>query len=239
MDDEYNYCDIINKVEPRIKKLMDNHNTGGHDYDHCVAVKNHCIKALELEPDLNKTKKLQIELAAFLHEVDDEKIFTTKNYQNARDILNESIISTNIKDKNLFIQEIIDMIDLVSCSKNGDSDPMLPYMVIPRDCDRLEAIGQIGIERCRSYNDSIGRPLHTTKTARVYTLEQLWEIATEERFSKYQGKSDNMIDHYYDKLLHIGKPGKLKSKNKYILQEAKQREDIMIEYILNYWKENK
>ncbi|CAK7994550.1 Hypothetical protein POVR1_LOCUS74 [uncultured virus] len=49
-------------------------------------------------------------------------------------------------------------------------------------------------------------------------------------------KSQSMIDHYYDKLLHIGQPRALKSQNSYILLEAEKRNHQMIEYVLTYWK---
>jgi uncharacterized protein len=145
--------------------------------------------------------------------------------------------STNIDD---FFKLILHMIDLVSCSKNGDSDPPISWMAIPRDCDRLEAIGHIGIERCRAYNQHISKPLHLINTQRVYTIDELWKVATVDRFNNYQklGTSESMIDHYYDKLLHIGSSQRLKSKNFYVLQESKNRESIMIDYILNYWKNN-
>ena len=38
---------------------------------------------------------------------------------------------------------------------------------------------------------------------RAVSEEEVWEIATEIRYSSYDGNSISMIDHYYDKLLRL------------------------------------
>ena len=135
---------------------------------------------------------------------------------------------------------IIEMIDLVSCSKNGDSEPPEPWMAIPRDCDRLEAIGQIGIDRCREFTIHKKAPFHTETTPRAQTIEDVWKAATPERFDAYMKgvNSISMIDHYYDKLLHIGRPEKLRSQNPYILRQAAKRNDVMASFVVDYWVRN-
>jgi len=224
---------IRSQVERELYSLIKDHEIGGHGMDHFIAVTNHAVEALDHET-LSPRIKLQVELAALLHDADDKKIFPSSiNYQNARNILSH----IDIEDKSNFIEGIITMIDLVSCSKNGDSEPSEPYMAIPRDCDRLEAIGQIGIDRCKEFIVHKEQPFHIDTTARVYTEEELWQIATPERFNAYKTgvSSVSMIDHYYDKLLHIGKPGCLRSQNRYILDEAARRNHIMVQYVLDYW----
>ncbi|CAH6420246.1 Hypothetical protein HVR_LOCUS1140 [uncultured virus] len=247
------YKKIVSVVEDELRDLLKNHDVGGHGMDHMLAVASHTEKALEHEL-LPKHTKLQVYLAALLHDADDPKIFkNSNNYNNARDILERSITLSNTRGfyyleynkcsecldhvdlyRNTYINSIISMIDLVSCSKNGDSDPPVPWMAIPRDSDRLEAAGEIGIERCLQVTKHFGSPHHTPDTPRVYTEEELWKVATPERFTNYK-KSVSMIDHYYDKLLHIVAPERLKSKNVYILKEAERRNKIMIDYVLNYW----
>lgn len=215
-----------------LQSLMRGHSIGGHGYDHFIAVRDHSILALEHE-NLSEREKLQVELAALLHDIDDEKIFPqSKNYENARFILNKSL--KDIDDKDNFIEVVINLISLVACSKNGNSDPPEPWMAIPRDCDRLEAIGQIGIDRCLEFK---GGPYHVDTTPRASILEEVWNIATPEKFEGYmKGKrSISMIDHYYDKILHIGKPEALKSQNKYILEEAARRNDLMAQFVIDYW----
>lgn len=219
-------------VETTLWDLMKDVEVGGHNFRHFEAVRDHAIEAVKCEPNLSERQKIQIELAAFLHDADDEKIFS-KNYNNARKILSY----IEIEDKEEFIEGIIAMIDLVSCSKNGDKEPLEPWMAIPRDCDRLEAIGSIGIERCREFTLHKQAPFSVDSTLRAYTPEEVWVAATPERFTAYMNgaKSASMIDHYYDKLLHIGQSHRLRSQNPYILREAATRNDIMVQYVIDYW----
>jgi len=224
--------DIRSQVEVMLRAIMVGHDVGGHGFDHFIAVANHAVAALKYET-LSSRKKLEVELAALLHDVDDSKIFPdSMGYQNARSILEK----IDVCDKDELIENVIAMIDLVSCSKNGDREPPEPYMAIPRDCDWLEAIGQIGIDRCREFTIYKQAPFHVDSTPRAYTEEQVWMAATPERFTAYMNgaKSASMIDHYYDKLLHIGKPVHLRSQNPYILEEAVRRNHIMVEFIINY-----
>lgn len=240
---------VANAIEDELRELMRDHDIGGHGIDHMIAVMEHAKKAVAYE-NLPVYTKEKIIFASLLHDADDPKIFKD-NTDNARTILHKSITDEYlisllentissitpeilIQYRDGFISDIIELINLVSCSKNGNSDPEFSWMAIPRDCDRLEAIGEIGIKRCDEYSASINTPDYVDETPRVYTEEELWKIATPERFNKYR-KSVSKIDHYYDKLLHIGKPECLKSKNKYVLQEAARRNNIMIKYVLNFW----
>lgn len=173
---------ICTQVKNKLHELMEGHDVGGHGFDNFIAVGDHAVKALEYE-DLSDYIKLQIELAAYLHDVDDQKIFPNSiNYQNARKILNEIFADINfaetfeeitIKSNNI-IDGIIQMIEIVSCSKNGDSEPSERWMAIPRDCDRLEAIGKIGIQRCYEYTLHTEAALHNVDTPKVYSEEELW-----------------------------------------------------------------
>lgn len=219
-----------------LQNLMKPHDNSGHGYTHVQTVYKHARKALEYEPTLTDQQKLQVQLAALLHDADDEKIFPdSKNYSNARDILN-----TSYPDQPELHEQIIDLIKLVSTRQNGDSDVEQSWMAIPRDCDRLEALGQIGLDRTLAYAQHKGNPMHLDTTPRCFTKEELYKIATPERFAAYSsGKisSDSVIDHCYDKLLHIGSPSSLKSNNPYILQVAAERNGIIEDFVLNYWRQ--
>lgn len=233
-------------IENKLRILMKDHDVGGHGINHMIAVANHATKALEHE-NIPQCDKIRIELAALLHDADDEKIFPgNKNYENARKILDEVLTDEYLQlsdhkeqYREYFINKIIEMIGLVSCSKNGDSEPPLKWMAVPRDSDRLEAIGQIGIDRCREFSASVNALSHCTDTPRVHTMEELWAVATPERLANYKviKKSRSMIDHYYDKLLHVGKPECLRSQNPYILIEAAKRNNLMAQFVLDYWSQ--
>ncbi|BCS83567.1 metal dependent phosphohydrolase [Cotonvirus japonicus] len=229
-------------IEQEIRNLMVNHNVAGHNIDHFFAVRDHALRALKFE-NLSPTKNLQVELAAVLHDIDDTKIFPDSgDYRNAKMILDKVFDKIQYKDVisdinyDDFKSTIIQLISLVSCSKNGDDEPPESWMAIPRDADRLEAIGEIGIQRCLEYTMHIKLPFYTSETPRPKSRDEVISFATKERFDKYKSghKSVSMIDHYYDKLLHIGKPECLCSKNKYILEEASKRTGIMIDFVFNY-----
>lgn len=131
--------------------------------------------------------------------------YISNNYQKIYDA-NKSLFEISFDDED----EIIRMIDLVSTSNYGNFIPDYLikenklWMLIPRWCDRLEALGNIGIYRCYQYNKSKKMPLYLDSTKYTISLEELRTvIAPPDRFKKYNGNSLSMIDHFYDKLLHL------------------------------------
>lgn len=130
------------------------------------------------------------------------------------------------------------------------------YLLYPRYADRLEALGIIGLERTLhytlnkakgsgKYSDEEGfkteRPeiLFNNQTKRAESkdgsgsiesyLENLYEdIATVDRYNNYKGKSITMIDHFYDKLLRLGK---YPIRNSYFDIETEKRQKPL-EYII-------
>jgi len=144
----------------------------------------------------------------------------SKIFKDSHDNCNARAIMAQVEPS--LTEEVINMINLVSCSHNGGSWVEHDYMAIPRDCDRLEAIGHIGIIRCREYAEYIGNPRHLPSTPQARTIDEVEALASPQRFEAYAAgaKSLSEIDHYYDKLLHIGRPEHLKSNNPYILDET-------------------
>jgi uncharacterized protein len=207
-----------------------------HNYDHFLAVYNHALKAIECyEKPLSDNNKMAILYAALLHDVDDRKFFPKNmNHENARKLL------TGVSNE--IIYYTLAMISLVSCSVNGNSQKgvYFEWMLIPRISDRLEAIGHIGIKRVLEYGNFINRPMHTVFTQRARTPAELWEIATDKRFQNYLDRNkhgDTTMDHFYDKLLHIGKTEKWGIDNVYLVNEGKRRHEEMIDFVLGYWRD--
>lgn len=185
-----------------------------HGLRHVLAVHRHAVNAVEChETVLSYQTKVEIQVAALLHDVDDKKYFPGRSidekYMNAVEIL--ELIQMPPES----ITSILDMISYVSCSENGNTipDKVLDsgsyHLLIPRWCDRLEAVGSIGVIRCYQYNREQGAPLWSPNSPRATTVDEVWEYATEQRYEAYQsngGSSSDMISHYYDKLLHIARP---------------------------------
>jgi uncharacterized protein len=202
----------------------------GHGYDHALAVMHHARHALKHFSNLNQAQRQAVLLAALLHDADDGKFFpNNKNYENATEILQ----AYSEEERTLALQ----MIGLVSCSRNGNqtSQDIPLWMFIPRWCDRLEAMGEIGIKRCQIYNEHVKRPIYIPNATPVAcNIIELECIATNERFQRYQSgvPSVSMIDHFYDKLLHL----RIITGIPYIDEMMETRHKIMVDYVIDFWR---
>lgn len=127
----------------------------------------------------------------------------------------------------------MEIIDLVSARKNKDG--AVPegkeWQLIVRDADRIEAVGEVGIARCFAYNQKVGAPLFLDTTPRLRTEEEIWKVATPQRFAAYDGNSDSMVDHYFDKLLHLQRCG---SGNSYLESQLRARLQVMLDFVLDF-----
>lgn len=224
---------LIEEASRGLSKILEGKVDSSHGLDHALIVVGHVEEALkELTTPLSEDIVLAIKLAALLHDADDRKFFSTsRELMNARQILDPLEISPETFDL------VLKMIDLVSCSKNGNSREGVgeEWMLYPRFADRLEALGEIGLVRCWFYTYHVGRPLFTEETVRPKSLEELRQVASPERFNRYvsmKGKVDSVsfIDHFYDKLLHIGEVGS----NLYFKKEATLRLRIMEEFLIKF-----
>ena len=134
------------------------------------------------------------------------------------------------------------MISLVSCSENGNHVPSRIleenefHLLIPRWSDRLEAVGTKGVVRCYQYNQESGLPLSSADSPRARTIEEVWQLASPQRFQEYQrtGESKDMISHYYDKLLHVACPPKRMVQNAYLEKQAEASSEALLEVCLRY-----
>jgi uncharacterized protein len=200
-----------------------------HGLGHARAVAKNAKKAMECwTTTLTTSVQLLIIAAALLHDVDDTKYFPeNKNNENARFILFVCFFSNDD------VKTIIDMINLVSASKNKDSVPEnLPsWFLIPRYADRLEAIGIIGLERTFEYTKKKNQPMFLLETKRAKTIEEMYSIATDERYEQYTGNSVSMVDHIYDKLLHLGR---FPIKNFYFDSECKKKMKPLVNFVLEF-----
>ena len=211
-----------------------------HGISHVLAVYNHSVRAVQChQPRLNSTQSMEIKVSALLHDVDDRKYFPdNKDQSNAKAILESIDIDF---DSQL---QILRMISLVGCSEHGNRVPSdiveneAYHLLIPRWCDRLEAVGAIGVVRCYQYNNEKGQPLFTKNSPRAITPNQVWELASQERFDAYtNGKeSSDMISHYYDKLLHVARPPPDIVRNKYLEDMGVESSKELVEVCLRFGK---
>eukprot|EP00929_Paragymnodinium_shiwhaense_P112904 TRINITY_DN81167_c0_g1_i1.p1 TRINITY_DN81167_c0_g1~~TRINITY_DN81167_c0_g1_i1.p1 ORF type:complete len:296 (+),score=99.92 TRINITY_DN81167_c0_g1_i1:75-962(+) len=221
------YEEVITKVRQQWEEF--DVQDPAHDVNHILAVTDHTRGAIKEESQGEK-RDLEVVLAAILHEADDVKLFKSDGSENARKILNA--VLGECDEKAAIVDDVINIIDLVSAKKNKHSGVPAgdEWKLLVRDADRIEAIGEIGIARCYAYNQKVGRPLFCPETARPKSEEELWKIATPERFAAYSD-SVSMIDHYYDKLLHLQKCG---SGSKYLAGQLQKRLQVMVDYCLEF-----
>ena len=235
------YKNSYSKIILALQELFDDHSIDkGHGVDHARKVFCHAENSLLFSKEpRNKIHRHAIKCASLLHDADDKKFFPdSKDYQNAREIM-QSIFPREKELETLTIK----MIDLVSCSDNGNSSEKIKetekWMLIPRLCDRLEAIGDIGILRTWIYSKHKKRPMFLPHTFRVTTEKELYEVATPERFETYLStkESESMIDHFYDKLFHICSEKVISEIDiPYIKTEMRSRRKIIEKFIFNFGK---
>ena len=165
----------------------------GHQMDHIYSVLKHINNAIKCNDtfELSEIQELSMILATIMHDLDDHKLSDThETLDNACNVLKELNVSDEIT--NLVLQ----MIRLVSCSSNGNNNIMCLknknwWLLWPRICDRIEAIGKIGIWRAWIYAIKQDNPMHTEDSPLPKTKEELKEILSLDRFAKYTGRSSS------------------------------------------------
>ena len=140
---------LINDAKTYMAGLLGG-NFGGHDAAHSVRVYENALKIAETELSCDMTV---VALASILHDVDDHKLFDSKNNENARRFLTDN----NVDDEK--IEEICSVIDSVSFSKNRGKRPETLEGKIVQDADRLDALGAVGIARTFAYGGEHGRSI--------------------------------------------------------------------------------
>ena len=152
---------IITYAIQYIEELFANDHSG-HDAAHSMRVYHNALLLADTEPQCNR---FVVSLAALLHDADDHKIFQTENNQNARAFLERyQVTGTEI-------EQICEVINGVSFSKNRGIRPKTLEGKIVQDADRLDAMGAIGIARTFAFGGERGRSI------------------------------ENSVQHFYDKLL--------------------------------------
>lgn len=234
-----------------ISTVLDIHQRAdkAHNDKHIIAVANSVVYALqEWRYDHLMKERNAIKAAAYLHDVDDPKVWpfiqdyvikelqlhllSEVKYPVANALL-DKYFQLKAEQKDL----IFEIISLTSTRHNHNST--VPkgeeWKLLVRDADRIQALGHVGIARCYAYTLSVGKPLFTLQTPRCKTLEELEMVATMDRFKAYNGTSASFIDHFYDKLLHIGE---VRSGSKYMEGSLAQCKEVMVHFILDFGATN-
>jgi uncharacterized protein len=142
-------------------------------------------------------------------------------------------LSHDLFEQVLLAIRLVSTSSQTSVEQAAEGVPPTPsFLLIPRDADRLDAIGRVGLERCLAFGIERGRPLMVPETPRPQTREELLAFATPQRFEDYKaGRSANLstVDHFFDKLLHLTCND---SGNPYLAAQAAEAREEMITAML-------
>lgn len=201
----------MDKIKLRVQELFKGESSG-HDYFHTLRVYNNACKIAQKE----ECNILLVQLAALLHDVDDIKIFNTKNYNNAKTILQE------FKYNEQIINSVIKIISEISF-KGKSTEPTTIEGKIVQDADRLDAIGAIGIARAFTYGGNKNRELYNPDIKPRLNM-------TEE---EYRSNNGTTINHFYEKLLLLEKY--MNTDTAKVI--AKERTEFMNNFLKQFYKE--
>lgn len=213
--------------------------TSGKDFKRAMAIIAHSQRLILNHNDysiISYEQANNINLASLLYVLGvRRKNIAAKDPMHAKEILCHLIPNDSSR-----VDLIMHMIDLVSTTCNGNfinnDDPIWVYY--PRFAVRLEEIGEPGIQRCKEYAFRSNKPLFLNETERVSAYSDLEKVATNTRFTRYVFSledSPSFIDHFYDKLLHLGASGAFGGcENPYLLEVSLERHQYMVDYILNF-----
>ncbi|NBI58957.1 HD domain-containing protein [Lachnospiraceae bacterium] len=169
-------------LKQKIKKLFANEYSG-HDYWHSIRVLNTAEKISKTE----ECNKYIVMIAALLHDTDDIKIFETTDYENARRIMSECLLTEDT------IDQVIDIIKEISFKGTDTTSPKSIEGKIVQDADRLDAMGAIGIARAFAYGGNHNRAIYIPDCQPHINMDE----------TEYRNNKGTTINHFYEKLLLI------------------------------------
>lgn len=212
---------MIKSIEQKVKELMAGDNTG-HSFDHVERVYHTAIDLCNQE-DANMEV---VALAALLHDADDYKLFGQEcadNLTNAKRIMNECNVTDDVQTQ--VCQVIANM------GYNKALKGIRPQTIegkIVSDADMLDAIGANGIVRCMAF--ALARCETTVFDAEVWPNPDM----SAEEYKKPNRKSDNFINHFFEKLLKLKNMMMTEAGKK----EALKRHKIMFDFLEAFFREN-
>lgn len=167
---------VLEKVRQVVKTEMEK-NDCSHDWHHIQRVTR---LALHLAKSVSGADHYVVELAAFLHDMNDHK------YSARFDIsllLRELGVDNATISKVLFITENVSYSKQMEKIKKNEEEVLTDELKCVRDADRLDAIGATGIARCCAFTAVKGKRLYN---------ENDWE-----------GDGNTAVGHFFEKLFKL------------------------------------
>ncbi len=175
---------IISNAIEYTRKMFQNESSG-HDFWHTLRVYNNATQIAQNE----NCDIFIVQLAALLHDVDDQKIFggTVGQYDNAKQFMIDNEIDENK------INQVCQIINKISYKGDHIDEIDTIEGMIVQDADRLDAIGAIGIARTFAFGGNKNREMYNP------------EIPYQEHMTaeEYKNNNSSTINHFYEKLLKL------------------------------------
>ncbi len=215
---------LLEQVLADVQNLLNGDNSG-HGADHVERV---YYLSMKLAKDENVNKDV-VALAALLHDVDDYKLFgddNAKNLTNAKKIMQQNGVDEQTS------AQVCDIIANMGYSKCLQGiRPKTKEGMLVSDADMLEAIGAVGTVRCLAY--ALAK-CHSG-TDQIFDRNVWPEInLSAEEYKKPNRKSDNFINHFFEKLLKL-KDLMMTDAGK---KEAQIRHQFMLDFLYEFFREN-
>ncbi len=212
-------CKMNKELEHLVSGLLGDADEHGHGMSHIERVVAMALAFAEKEGADSRI----VMLAAYLHEVDDYKIFGetyAAELINAREILARLEVDANTQER------VLDIIKNMGYSKylKGIRPSSLEGQIVS-DADMCDALGVTGILRTHDFGRSKGRVFFDASVAPA-RLE-----VSSEAYKKKDGQ--HSTQHFFDKLLLL--PGIMMTKSG--REEAAKRQNIMIAFLENLFRE--
>ncbi|MBE6448212.1 MAG: HD domain-containing protein [Alphaproteobacteria bacterium] len=212
---------MINSVEQKVRELMAGDNTG-HSFDHVERVYKTAIDLCAKE-DANMEV---VAISALLHDADDYKLFGQEcadKLTNAKRIMNECNVDSEVQ------QQVCLVIANMGYSKalKGIRPQTIEGKIVS-DADMLDAIGANGIVRCMAF--ALARCETPIFNAEIWPEPDMCA----EEYKRPNRKSDNFINHFFEKLLKLKNMMMTDAGKK----EAEKRHKLMVSFLEAFFLEN-
>jgi len=201
---------------------------------HALWVYNKANKALESSRfELKEYQAISILLASLLHTGSIKSSIPHELAKVVTSLLAEEGVIKDNRTLSL-VPKLLDYIDKFNSEiqqLNMKKEQL--WMLIPRYSVLLSKIGEYGIIKHWDYYIEHKIPLYNEHTTYVTTEEELWKVATRERYLDSKEISSNFIDLFYDRLLHLSR---VKTGIEFFDLEIERCHRVMVNFVIDFGK---
>lgn len=208
---------LINAVQEKVSEILGGDNSG-HGMEHV----NRVLKLSLNFASNENAEENTVALIALLHDVDDYKLFGSKNAEeltNAKNIMNECKVDTEIQSK------VLNELKRIGYSKSlRGVRPVTIEGKVVSDADMCDALGVNGVLRTYAYSMKKGKPFFDKNTFPVTNVKA-------DEYSVKCGESS--VNHIFEKILKLKDLMMTNSGKK----ESESRHQIVVDMLYHLFAE--